>query len=267
MGSAGAGLLAAFLFTVVASHAPAATPLKVGMDTRSRPWAFVPGLDYTKEDWIEAPKITRSQIAQLQGVDIEVLKALSRRLDVTPEIVPSAWAGIDQALLAKRFDIILNAWGPNSKTPPGIIASSPYYNWGLVVAVRARDMRIKSYRDLGGMKVGYFRDLIVDRSVRNLGAAQLIPLDDSDQLFDKLAEGGIDAAVEDSTYVRWRVAHDSAFRAVGDPLNRLGYHIGLRRADTDLYRRVEAAIRDFVGSDEAAQIRGRWEGAATPGPD
>lgn len=237
------------------------------MDTRSRPWAFVPGLDYTKEDWTEAPKITPAQIAQLQGVDIEVLKALARRLDVSPEIVPSAWTGIEQGLLDKRFDIILNAWIPNSKTPPGIVASSAYYDWGLLVAVRARDMRIKSYRELAGMKVGYFRDLVVDRSVRNLGAAQLIPLDDSDQLFDELGGGGIDAAVEDSTYVRWRVAHDNTFRAVGDPLNRLGYHVGLRKTDTELYRRVEAAIRDFVDSGEAAKIRERWEGAATPGRD
>jgi ABC-type amino acid transport substrate-binding protein len=235
------------------------------MDTRSRPWAFVPGLDYTKESWTEIPKISPAQITQLQGVDIDVMKALARRLDVVPEVVPVAWSGIEEGLLAKRFDILLNGWVPNSKTPPGIVASSPYYAWGLVVAVRARDTRIKSYRDLGGMKVGYYRDLIVDRSVRTLGAAQLIPLDDSDQLFDELAEGGIDAAVEDSTYVRWRVAHDSSFRMVGEPLNRLGYRVGLRRADTDLYRRIEAAIRDFVSSGEDEQIRERWESAITPG--
>ena len=234
------------------------------MDTRSRPWAFVPGLDYSKENWNEAPKISQAQIAQLQGVDIDVLKALARRLDVVPEIVPIAWTGIEEGLLAKRFDVIVNAWVPNSKTPPGIVASSPYYDWGLVVAIRARDMRIKSYRDLGGMKVGYFRDLLVDRSVRNIGAAQLIPLDDSDQLFDELAEGRIDAAVEDSTYVRWRVAHDSSYRVVGEPLNRLTYHVALRRADTDLYRRVEAAIRDFVASGEPGKIRERWERAGTP---
>lgn len=260
-----APLLAALLVAGTATLAGGATPLKVGMDTRSRPWAFVPGLDYTKENWAEAPKINAAQIAQLQGVDIEVLKALSRRLDVLPEIVPSAWAGIEEGLLAKRFDIILNAWVPNSKTPLGIIASSAYYNWGLVVAVRARDMRIKSYHDLRGMKVGFFRDLVVDRSVRTLGAAQLIPLDDSDQLFDELAEGRIDAAVEDSTYVHWRVAHDSTFRVVGDSLNKLAYYVALRKTDVDLYRRVEAAIRDFVASGEAAKIRERWEGASTPG--
>lgn len=259
-------LVAALLVTGAATLAGAATPLKVGMDTRSRPWAFVPGLDYTKENWAEAPKITATQIAQLQGVDIDVLKALARRLDVVPVVVPWAWAGIEEGLLDKQFDIILNGWGPHSKTTPGIIASSPYYDWGLVVAVRARDMRIKSYRDLPGMKVGYFRDLTVDRSVRTLGAAQLIPLEDSDQLFDELAQGRIDAAVEDSTYVHWRVAHDSTFRVVGDPLNKLSYHVALRKTDVDLYRRVEAAIGDFVQSGEPAKIRERWEGPSTPGP-
>src|SRR5262245_32601173 len=106
MRKAGAGLLAALLVAALALPGRAATPLKVGMDTRSRPWAFVPGLDYSKENWTDAPKISQAQIAQLQGVDIDVLKALARRLDVVPEIVPIAWADIDQGLLAKRFDII-----------------------------------------------------------------------------------------------------------------------------------------------------------------
>jgi len=135
-----------------------------------------------------------------------------------------------------------------------------------VVAVRAKDTRIQSYRDVRGARIGYFRDQIVDRSVRTLGARQLVPLDDSDQLFDQLAEGTIDAAVEDSTYVRWRIAHDSSFRLVGEPLNRLGYYVGMRKEDAELYKRLEAAIRDFLASGEDEQIRERWESAITPGP-
>lgn len=263
---AGTSLLMGLLIAGGALQAGAAQPLRVGMDTRSRPWAFVPGLDYTKEDWSGPPKISAAQLSQLQGLDIDVMKALARRLEMVPQVVPVAWSGIEQDLLAKRFDVIINAWLPNSKTPPDIVASSPYYRWGLVVAVRAKDTRIQSYRDVRGARVGYFRDQVVDRSVRTLGARQLVPLDDSDQLFDQLADGSIDAAVEDSTYVRWRVAHDSSFRVVGEPLNRLTYHIGVRRGDTELYKKLEAAIRDFLDSGEDEQIRERWESAITPGP-
>jgi ABC-type amino acid transport substrate-binding protein len=107
--------------------------------------------------------------------------------------------------------------------------------------------------------VGHFRDRVVDKSVAHLGAGLLVPVDDSDLLFDELAAGKLDAVVEDSTYVRWRVATDPGFRSVGDRLNRMGYHLALRREDRALYEKVQAAIRALAGSGEVEHIRRRWE--------
>jgi len=233
--------------------------IRMGMDTRSRPWAFVPGLDYSKEDLTKPPRISAAQIKLLQGVDIDVMKALASRMNVVPQVVPCAWASAEESLLARQFDVLLNAWGPNDRTPPSIVASSPYYVWGLLVAVRSDEAAIRSYPDLAGRRVGHFRDRVIDISVRNLKAGQLVGLDDSDVLFDHLASGAVDAVVDDSTYVRWRVARDPRFRVVGERLNRLGYHVGLRREDRDLYEKVQAAIQDLVASGEIDRIHKRWE--------
>ncbi len=236
------------------------------MDRRSRPWAFVPGLDYSKEDWNQPPKISASQLELLQGPDIDVMKALARRLNTVPKVVPCPWVHIEEGLVSNQFDLLINAWVPNSRTPSRIVASSPYYEWGLLIAVRADNKTIHSDRDLAGARVGYFRDLTVERSVENLGAGALVPVDDSDRLFDELAAGKLDAVIEDSTYVRWRVVHDNSFRVVGERLNRLGYRVGLRKGDTGLYQKVEAAIRDLIQSGEINKIRKHWESATAPGP-
>jgi ABC-type amino acid transport substrate-binding protein len=58
---------------------------------------------------------------------------------------------------------------------------------------------------------------------------------------------------------RWRVARDKAFRIVGEPLNRLGDHIGVRRTDADLLKRLDAAIKELRASPDLARIRQRWE--------
>jgi ABC-type amino acid transport substrate-binding protein len=237
--------------------------LRVGMDTRSRPWAFVPGLDYSKEDWSKAPMVSAARLKRIEGVDIDVMKALVARMNRVPQIVPWAWAGIEDGLLSKQFDVIINAWVPSDRTPAAIVASSPYYEWGLLVAVRSEDKSIRTYKDLSGRRVGHFKDRAVDLSVANLGAGVLVPIDDSDLLFEQLAAGAVDAVVEDSTYVRWRIATDLRFRAVGERLNRLGYHVALRREDRELYETVQAAIRDLAASGEIVRIRKRWE---TPQP-
>jgi len=47
---------------------------------------------------------------------------------------------------------------------------------------------------------------------------------------------------------------------VGEPLNRLGYHVGIRKADTALLGQVGAAVKDIVASGESERIRRKWEG-------
>ncbi len=255
-------VLALLFAAALASPAGDADVLRVGMDTRSRPWAFVPGLDYSKEDFAAPPRITRVQLGELQGVEIDILAAVARRLAVKTAIVPVAWEQIEKGLIDKRYDVLMNAWVPNSRTERGIVASSPYNDWGLLVVVRADDGRIHSFTDLAGKVVGHFADPSVDRSAISLHAGRLLPFEDSDQLFGALAAKRLDAAVEDSTFVRWRVAQDESFRVVGEPLNRVGYHFGVRREDTALLARLEAAVRALRSSGELAEIKKRWEAKA-----
>jgi polar amino acid transport system substrate-binding protein len=260
-------MLAAALLVLLAGPSPATEVLRIGMDTRSPPWAFVPDLDFSTEDFSAPPRLAPGQLDQIVGVDIEILEALARHLGVKTRIVPTAWAGIEQGLPDKRYDVLMNAWVPSSKTPPGIAASSPYNEWGLVVVVRADNKALTSFGDLAGKVVGHFADPSVDRSVLSLRPGRRVPFDDSDRLFEALVARKLDAAVEDSTYSRWRAAHDrSGIRIVGEPLNRLGYHLGLRREDGALMARLEAAIKQLKSSGDLARIRKRWESADGPGP-
>jgi polar amino acid transport system substrate-binding protein len=230
------------------------------MDTRSQPWAYVPGLDYSREDWTKAPLIQPAQIARLEGVDIDLMNALAKHLKASFVVVPHAWATIEEGLLAKRYDIILNAWAPSDQTPKGIVASAPYNEWGLLLAVRSDQEGIQSYRDLAGRRVGHFKDRVVSRGLQSLATSVLVPVEDSDELFDRLAAGEFDAVVEDSTYVLWRTSRDARFRVVGERLNRYGYHLGLRREDTALLERVQAAVQALQASGEVERIRARWGG-------
>lgn len=258
-------MLSLVLLAALAVPPPPEPPLlRVGMDTRSRPWAFVPGLEYSDEDYLQAPRVTAAQLETIVGVDIDVLEALASRLGVKTRIVPTAWQSVEKGLVDKKYDIVVNAWVPNSRTPPGIVATSAYNEWGLLVVVRSGDTGLRSFADLAGKVVGHFEDASVDRSVISLRPGKRVPFDDSDALFDALAAGKLDAAVEDSFYSRWRVAHDPRFRIVGEPLNRVGYHIAVRREDKELLARLEAAIKDLRGSGELARIRKRWEGPDTP---
>jgi ABC-type amino acid transport substrate-binding protein len=60
------------------------------------------------------------------------------------------------------------------------------------------------------------------------------------------------------------VAGDSTLRAVGEPLNHLGYHVGVRSEDADLLARVQAAVKAMAADGETDAIRRKWEAPAAP---
>ena len=252
-------LVAAALALGAAS--PAATAdlpeLRVGMETRLQPWSFVPDLPRRP-----SPALSAAELQKLTGLDVEVMKAVARHLKRTPVVVPTVWYELEKDLLAQKFDAILSAWTPSPATPAAIVPSPAYCDWGLVVTVRAADDRVKAVADLGQQKlrVGHIDDPAVKRSLYALGGGRFEVRTTVPQLFSDLMDQKLDAVVYDSLYVRWRASRQHDVRVVGEPLNRLGYHLGLRKADASLVHEVEAAVRSLRDSGELARIQARWEG-------
>lgn len=256
--------LAAWLVALLFHEAaPPVETLRVGLDPREPPGAFVPGMNYSYDELRKPPLMGEEALRKVAGFEIDAMNAVARRLGASPRVVATSWYSLEQGLLEGRFDAIMGSWTPSDSTPKEIVASIPYYEWGLVVAVRAADTRIRSLSHLAGLRIGHIPDPAMERALAEmdagLGARSVLVRDSGSLLFDDLEAGNIDALLFDSPYVRWRVSRGGAFRIVGEPLNRLGYHVGLRRQDTALLARVNAAIEALRASGELGRIQTRWE--------
>jgi ABC-type amino acid transport substrate-binding protein len=239
------------------AHASDVGELRVGMETRLAPWSFVP--DQPRRP---TPALSPAEMAKLTGLDVDVMRALAARLNRIPVIVPTDWYALEKDLLAGRFDVILSAWTPSPSTPSTVVGSVPYCAWGLVVTVRADETRVQTPADLGrqGLRVGYMDDPAVKRSLFALGKGQFEVRTTVPTLFGDLVGGRLDAVVYDSLYVRWRASRQRDVQVIGEPLNRLGYHVGLRKADALLVRDVETALKALAEAGELEAIRARCEG-------
>lgn len=253
------------LATLLAAGPPTEV-LRFAMDTRGVPGSWVPGLEDRREDTRLPPQITREQLARVQGLEVDMLRAIAKRMGARAEIVPCSWFDLEKWLLEKRVDLILGSWTPNPKTPEGIAASHQYYEWGLMAAVRA-DSPVMQLADLEGRVVGHIPDpsiALALGAMRTSLRARFVERRDGDLLFDEVASGKLDALLFDSMYVRWRARRDPGLRVIGEPLNRLGYHVGVRRVDDALLNRVNSAIRELEAAGELEAIRTRWEGGSGP---
>ena len=256
--------LVAALATLAAAPTWATPPeLRIGLAVDNPPWAYAPErLPQLLAGETAMPAITPAQLRSLAGFEIDVAALLCRQMGVTPRFVPTDWAALEQQLLEGRFDVILSAWTPSRRTPPDVVASEPYATWGLVVTVRA-DSKVGGYADLArAAVVGHYSDPAVERTLRSLGLAQTRSYDSEGTLFRDLKLGVLDAVVHDSTYARWRVKADPSLRIAGEPLNRMGYHVGVRRQDAELLAKVQAALKQIGPQVEG--LRATWETARRP---
>jgi ABC-type amino acid transport substrate-binding protein len=253
------GLWLALLLLASPSRPQEAGPLRVGLDPRSAPWAFRPGVGYDSVDFRAEPSLSRAEIEKVEGLDVDVSRALARELGRRLVIVPVGYYRLEQALVGGEIDLIVNAWNRTRETPPEIRESPPYYWWGLLIAARADDARLRSVSDLRGKRVGHFESRLVNQTLHSLGAGELKTYESEARLFGDLRAGAIDAVVYDSPAVRWRVRNDEGLKTVGEPLNRLGYHVGVSSRDEGLLARVGKAIDALALSGALAAIQRRWE--------
>lgn len=230
----------------------------------------MPGYDYTSEAYDVVPHLSKAQLGRIVGLDIDVLRSLEGRLGTRFEIVQTRWIDLEPGLVAGRYDLILDAWTPSVSTPSAIAATEPYYAWGLLMAARSADPSIRSAADLTGRRLGHVSDPSVLRALQamseSLGANRVVVDQGGDELFRRLGRGELDVVLFDSAFVRWRVARDATFRVVGEPLNQLGYCIGVRAGDKALLERLQAAVHAFVASPEAQHLKHKWESAEAPAP-
>jgi ABC-type amino acid transport substrate-binding protein len=239
--------------------------LRVGISPDNPPWSFVPERLAILEAGGTLPPFAPAQLRSLTGLDVDVAEALARRMGMSFAPVPATWLEIEKELIASKFDVILSSWTPSRKTPPEVVASEPYLTWGLVICIRGEEQRVRGLADLAALgAVGHYRDPAVEQTLRSLGAPNMKAFDSEFVLFRALQKGELEAVVHDSTFARWRVNKDPGLRLVGEPLNKLGYHAGVRRADGALLEKLQAAIRELRAAPELAAIRARWEAFGRP---
>lgn len=252
--------------TLVGGLADAEAPvLRVGISSDNPPWSFVPErLPLILSGQSGLPAVTPAQFKTLAGLDVDVAHLLAREMGMSARLVPANWANLEKELVADQFDVILSSWTPSRKTPPTVVASEPYHAWGLVITVR-EGSKVKAFADLPqAAVVGHYADPAVEQTLRSLSSVKTKAYTSEGALFRDLKAGVLEAVIHDSTFARWRVNADPSLHIVGAPLNRLGYHVGVRRQDAERLAKVQAAVKAMLTSSEMAKLKAKWEAFGKP---
>nr|WP_235919385.1 amino acid ABC transporter substrate-binding protein [Aureimonas psammosilenae] len=144
-----------------------------------------------------APFTFHDASGELVGFDVEIGRAVAKRLGVEPVFVEGKWDGLIAGLGADRYDAVINQVGITEERKARFDFSDPYIVSKAVLIVKQGNTDIKSFADLKGKKSAQSLTSNFGKIAEKAGA-ELVGTDGFDQSIQLVLTGRADATVNDS---------------------------------------------------------------------
>jgi polar amino acid transport system substrate-binding protein len=193
------------------------------------------------------------------GFDYEFAEALARQMRMKAEFVPTDWESIVASLQRKEFDVIINGFEPTEDRAREVLFSKPYYLFRLQLTVPSSDSLVTSLEDCRRLdrSVGTLVNCAASRLLEQ-GGYRIRGYQDPVGAYQDLELGRVDAVLMDVAGEMYYARGNPKLKPAGKPFQTRAYVVGLRRQDSLLLSRVNAAIDTLVNNGSVERIFRKW---------
>lgn len=223
-----------------------AAPLVVAHDTNFKPFEF------------------KDETGKYTGFDIELWEALAKEAGIEYKLQPMDFNGIIPGLQTGNVDVAIAAMTITPERAAVVDFSDPYYNTGIMLAVRTEDAdKYKSLDDLAGKviatKTGTSSADYLRNTFTKAKEVKLFP--NNDGMYFELRSKGAEAAFFDESVVRdFAQASDGAVVVVGPLYEGQAYGIGFAKGSPHVAV-VNKALATMKASGAYNALYKKWFGA------
>lgn len=216
----------------------------------------------------------RDEDGNLTGFDIEMAAAISEKIGVPIEFVPSDWNGIVPSLISKKFDTIIsgmNAWADRR-------AEADFVLYGIADQVILVPADFDDEAALNEQGLEYFLDKKVGTQAGSTGyknimthegfveGQNLLTYATFPQVVMDVKSGRLDGMVVDSFGVPTIIA-DGELKQAGEPVYDLNEgkdaaYIGIacRKEDKELQEKLQQAVDELIADGTISELSMKWIG-------
>lgn len=157
-----------------------------------------------------APWTYHDENDELVGFDVEVGKAIAKKLGVEPVFVEGEWDGLLAGLEAGRFDIMVNGVEYTDERGEKYDFSEPYGYIRTAIMVKGDNADIQSFEDLAGKTTANTISSTYAQLAERYGATAT-GVDDLNQTMELLLQGRVDATLNaEVTFYDYLAVHPDA---------------------------------------------------------
>lgn len=185
--------VAAFAAAPHASADPATAPAKDS--------AGIPKVLKVGTEGVYAPFSYHDSSGKLVGFDVDLMRAIGKRMGVKVKFVETPWDSMFAALKAHRFDVVANEVTVNPARTKLYALSTPYVTTGGVVVTRSGDHSIHTLKDLNGKTAAESITSNWSKVAKSAGA-EIKSIQGMTEAMTLLRQGRVDAVVNDELAVK-----------------------------------------------------------------
>ncbi len=194
----------------------------------------------------------------LIGFEADIIKEIAKELGMKEKHVQIQWDGLIPGLERKDYDVAINGIEITADRKRVVNFSKPYYLTYEQLVVRKEEDRINNLSDLVGKKVGTLKACLAERLLRAAGGIQVLTYDSEKNSFTDLELGRLDAVLIDYPVALYYASWNPQLKLTGQPIGEIIYGIAMRKSDTLLLKRINAALDNIIKSGRLREILEYW---------
>lgn len=191
-----------------------------------------------------APFTYHNNKGELTGYDVEVTRAVAKKLGVKVDFKETQWDAMLAGLKAGRFDMVANQVALTTKKRQATFDKSEPYNWsGALLVTRQNENKINSVDDVKGRKAAQ----TLSSNYGELALkyhAEIVPVDGLAQSLLLIKQHRADVTFNDSLALLdyLKKYPNSGFKIVWESPNKKGAGLILNKDQTEALNKINAAI-------------------------
>jgi arginine/lysine/histidine/glutamine transport system substrate-binding/permease protein len=206
-----------------------------------------------------------SQQGELEGFDIDLMKAIGQTAGFQVKFESLPFDGIIPALQSRQVDAAISGMTITAERAETVDFSRPYFKSGLAIAIQKSNQEIKNFADLKNKKIAVQIGTVGAQEASKIEGAKISTFDSFSFAFQELINGKVDAVIEDNVVIlnAIKIGNFQQLKVVGELITE--DYLGIAFPKQSSYiNKVNNALNTLIENGTYQTIYQKWFAGEPP---